>query len=617
MSRNPNPSTAEMHELLAHHGQERPALMDILRDIQAEHRCVSPQATTMVATALRIPRVEVASFVSFYAFLTEEPQGRIVIRLCNDVPDRMKGFGRTLDTFKKALGIDVGETTPDGEITLTVTPCIGLSDQAPAALVNEVPVTFLGTDQAWQVVWDLRATGDPHSLVHHLGDGNNEHPLVRSMVKNNLVRPGPLIFSPHNRGQAIRRAVATTPVEVIRQVKAARLRGRGGAGFPTGMKWEFARSAAGDRKFVMCNADEGEPGTFKDRVILTERPDRVFAGMTIAGYAIGASEGVVYLRGEYKYLRAFLEDVLEKRREDGLLGRDVLGKGFDFDIRIQMGAGAYVCGEESALLGSCEGFRGDPKNRPPFPVEHGFLGYPTVVNNVETLACVTKILEEGPSAFAEYGTDDSVGTKLLSISGDCLKEGVYEVPFGVTLLEVLAMAGCRQAVAVQVGGPSGRLVPAQEFDRRISFEDLPTGGALIVFGGERDLLEITRAYTDFFAEESCGYCTPCRVGTRLLGTYLERVASGRADPGDVEGMRRTAVAMRDASRCGLGLTACNPVLDMLDRFPDLYAEATEKEVRGHRRAFDLLEAVEPAERIMGRRSVLVGQAVEENEVSDV
>jgi [NiFe] hydrogenase diaphorase moiety large subunit len=579
-------------DVIDRHGRGRPALMDILRDIQQRHRHVSPEATTLVAGELGLQRWEVASFVAFYEFLTTAPTGEVVIRVCNDVVDRMRGHDRVLESFKQALGIDVGETTSDGKITLTTTACIGLSDQAPAALVNDVPVTELSTDRAWQVVRELKAHGDPSRLVTTLGDGNNGHPLVHAMVKNNVQHAGPVLFSAPKRGEALRKAVGVSPLEVIRALKAARLRGRGGAGFPAGMKLEFARAAPGRWKFVFCNADEGEPGTFKDRVLLTERPDRVFAGLTIAGYAIGASEGIVYLRGEYAYLRPFLEDVLQRRRTDGLLGKDVAGrKGFDFDIRIQMGAGAYVCGEESALINSCEGRSGDPRNRPPFPAESGYLGCPSVVNNVETLSCMAKILEEGSASFAQYGASQSTGTKLLSVSGDCWKPGVYEVPFGITLTELLNLAGAAFPQAVQVGGPSGTLVPPEEFGRQICFEDLATGGSVVVFGPERNLLEVVRTYQAFFAHESCGYCTPCRVGNELLIRYLDRVLADRGEADDVTAMTRVATTMKSSSRCGLGQAAGNPVLSSLERFRSLYEASISEDPGGHRRSFDLEEAV--------------------------
>jgi [NiFe] hydrogenase diaphorase moiety large subunit len=594
---------AHVEAILARRGTDRTALMDVLREIQRDHRHVPAAVVDAVAAAMGLARWEVESFVSFYDFLTHEPTGRIVVRVCDDVVDRMKGFGRVVDAFQQALGIPVGGTTPDGRFSLFTTPCIGLSDQAPAALVNDVPVTGLATDRVWEVVRSLRQHEDPRRLVRVLGDGNNAHPLVHSMVVNNLQQPGPVLFTPLNRGEALGKAVAMSPQEVIRAIKAARLRGRGGAGFPTGMKLEYTRAAPAERRFVFCNADEGEPGTFKDRVLLTERPDRVFAGLTICGYAVGAREGIVYLRGEYAWLLPFLEEVLEARRMDGLLGRNVAGRrGFDFDIRIQMGAGAYVCGEESALLNSCEGRWGDPRNRPPFPARRGFLGFPTAVNNVETLACVTRILEDGPASFARHGTPASTGTKALSVSGDCWRPGVYEVPFGITLGEVLERVGADEVRAVQMGGPSGCLVPPSARGRRICFDDLATGGAVVVFGPDRDLLEVVRTYQEFFAHESCGYCTPCRAGNPVLLAYLARFLEGRADEGDLREMERVARTMKRTSRCGLGTTACNPVLTALESFPELF-RVPPRSVVGTRRSFDLDEAVAEHQRIRGRPAV--------------
>ena len=440
-------------------------------------------------------------------------------------------------------------------------------------------------------------------MVQRLGDGHNAHELVHAMVQNNIRRAGPLIFSPPNRGEAIRKALAMTPVEVIRAVKTARLRGRGGAGFPTGMKWEFTRAAPGDRRYILCNADEGEPGTFKDRVLLTELPDRVFAGMTIAGYAIGAAEGVLYLRGEYAYLQHYLEHVLEQRRTDKLLGQDICGKaGFNFDIRIQMGAGAYICGEETALISSCEGLRGDPKNRPPFPAQKGYFGYPSAVNNVETLACVTKILEEGPATFAEHGSQGSTGTKLLSISGDCMLPGVYEVPFGIKLSEVLKLAGGNDAIAVQVGGASGQMIAREEFGRTICYDDLATGGSLMVFGPERNILEVAEKFMEFFIEESCGYCTPCRVGNVLLKDGLAKVSAGRGEPADLDYLQELGTTIKTMSRCGLGQTSANPVLTTLKNFRATYNALVKKRTDGLQPGFDLRAAVGAAEAIIGRKS---------------
>jgi len=598
---------ATVKEICRKYNNERTRLMDIVRDVQAQCGCVSGRAAELIARQVGVHRVEVQSTVSFYAFLSERPKGHVVIRLCNDVIDKMHGVDRVARAFEEELGISFGQTTPDGKISLEWTPCIGMCDQAPAALINDVVVTELHRSRAREIVHELRQHMDPQRLVRRLGDGNNAHPLVQSMVMNNVRLPGPIIFSPVNRGEAIRRALAMTPAEVIRAVKTARLRGRGGAGFPTGMKWEFARGAPGARRYVICNADEGEPGTFKDRVILTERADRVFAGMTIAGYAVGAEEGILYLRAEYAYLRRFLEDVLEKRRQENLLGKAICGhSGFNFDIRIQMGAGAYVCGEETALISSCEGRRGDPKTRPPFPAQKGYLDCPTVVNNVETLCCVTKILEEGPAAFSEHGSAGSTGTKLLSISGDCRSPGIYEVELGIKLSEVLRLAGAEDASAVQVGGASGQMVPPAEFGRTICFDDLATGGAIMVFGPNRDVLEVAEHFMEFFVEESCGYCTPCRVGNVLLKERLARIRAGQGEPGDLEYLEELGQTVKTMSRCGLGQTSANPVLTTLKNFRAAYESRLCQPTNGFRPAFDLRQAVRAAEAVVGRSSAHVG-----------
>jgi [NiFe] hydrogenase diaphorase moiety large subunit len=391
---------------------------------------------------------------------------------------------------------------------------------------------------------------------------------------------------------------------VIRDMKTSRLRGRGGAGFPTGMKWDFTRAADGDQKYVVCNADEGEPGTFKDRVMLTQRADLLFEGMAIAGYAVGADTGILYLRAEYAYLRAFLESVLEKRRAAGLLGKAVCGKdGFDFDLRIQMGAGAYVCGEETALLSSCEGLRGDPKNRPPFPAQKGYLGCPTTVNNVETLCCAARICEMGPGWFAGMGSKGSPGTKLLSISGDCHRPGVYEVPFGITLRKVLEMCGGSDAAAVQVSGPSGQMVGPDAFDRTLCYDDLACGGSVMVFGPERNLLKVVDKFLDFFIEESCGYCTPCRVGNVLLKERVGKILDGKGEPGDLEYLESLGKTIKTASRCGLGQTSPNPVLTTLANMRSQYEDLLKEPEPGMQPTFDLQAAVADAEGLAGRPSV--------------
>lgn len=602
-------SSKLVKEICDRYGNDSSRLMDIALEVQKKLGCVAPDAIDILSAVLNVPRVSVDSLVSFYAFMSEERKGSIVIRICNDVVDMMQGTKQVAEAFSKELGIPVGGTTEDGAFTLEYTPCIGMCDQAPAALVNDVVVTRLTAEKAAAVVKELKKHKDPFRLVHEYGDSNNGHDLVRAMVTNNIRERGQVIFGDMPPGAALKNAIQMTPQEVIRAVKTARLRGRGGAGFPAGMKWEFTRAAEGSDKVLICNADEGEPGTFKDRVILTERAALLFEGMAVSGYAIGAELGILYLRGEYAYLHAYLESVLASRRSGGLLGKNICGKeGFNFDIRIQMGGGAYVCGEETALISSCEGLRGDPKNRPPFPAQKGYLGRPTSVNNVETLCCAARIIEKGAPWFTTIGNEKSTGTKLISISGDCKKPGVYEIPFGTTVKGLLAKAGAKDTVAVQVGGPSGSLIDPGQFDRVICFDDLATGGAVVVFGEGRDLLDVVEQYLEFFVDESCGYCTPCRVGNTLLLDGIKRVRRGTADKGTLDMMSSLSLTMKAASRCGLGQTSFNPVLTAMKNFPQLFAKAAVVPAGALRPGFDVAESAAAAASIAGRPSTGSGQA---------
>jgi [NiFe] hydrogenase diaphorase moiety large subunit len=586
-------------------GNDPARLMDIAIAVQKQLGAVSDTAIDLIATHLKIPRVDVDSLVTFYAFFSKTPKGRVIIRLCNDVVDQMNGAAEVAAALETELGIRFGETSPDGAISLEYAPCIGLSDQAPAALINDVPVTHLDSGKARHLAQLLKREGTQARLVKTFGDGHNAHDLIRSMVVNNIREIGPVILAPYTSGSGLKKALALSPAEVIRDIKTSRLRGRGGAGFPTGMKWDFTRQAGGDQRFIICNADEGEPGTFKDRVLMTECPDLIFEGMTIAGYAVGAAEGIFYLRAEYAYLEKFITAILAQRRKAGQLGQTICGKaGFHFDIRLQMGAGAYVCGEETALISSCEGRRGDPKNRPPFPAQKGYKGCPTSVNNAETLCCVARILECGPGWFAAMGTKGSAGTKLLSISGDCARPGVYEVPFGVKVSDLLKKVGADHTAAIQVGGPSGRMIGPKEFNRIICYDDLSTGGSFILFNKGRNVVDIARQFMDFFVEESCGYCTPCRVGNVLLRNKLVEILAGHGAPEDLAYLEELGRTTKLASRCGLGQTSPNPVLSTLENFRPAY-EALFKKGRGHEPVlanFDLQAALSQGSTLAGRAS---------------
>jgi [NiFe] hydrogenase diaphorase moiety large subunit len=402
-------------------------------------------------------------------------------------------------------------------------------------------------------------------------------------------------------GEALQQAVAQSPEEIVEIVKESNLRGRGGAGFPAGLKWEFCRASGGNEVYLVCNADEGEPGTFKERVILTELPRLLFEGMAIAGYAVDAKQGIIYLRYEYRYFQDYLEAILQEMRDKNLLGKNVAGKeGFDFDIRIQLGAGAYVCGEESGLIESMEGKRGEPRNRPPFPVQKGYLDQPTVVNNVETLCAVPKIILQGADWFKSLGTGESAGTKLLSVSGDCEKPGVYEVEWGLTINDLLKKVGASDVQAVQVGGPSGTCIDPSQFKRTIAFEDLATGGSIIIIGKDRDLLkDFVLNFTDFFIEESCGSCAPCRSMTLILKNKLLKIMDGNGAKNDIDELLTWSQVGKASNRCGLGQTAANPIISTIENFRGLYEGyiQTDSEFVS---SFDMAQAVAESCEIVGR-----------------
>ncbi|HOI30073.1 MAG TPA: NADH-ubiquinone oxidoreductase-F iron-sulfur binding region domain-containing protein [Melioribacteraceae bacterium] len=382
-------------------------------------------------------------------------------------------------------------------------------------------------------------------------------------------RKGEVIFSKYIRGEAVKKILSLSREDVLFELRDSKLKGRGGAGFPTATKWTIVAAALADQKYIICNADEGEPGTFKDRVLLLEYPELVFEGMVIAGYTIGATKGIVYLRGEYEYMLKSLEDYLEVMRKDNLLGKNILNKaGFDFDIQIRLGSGAYVCGEETALIESLEGNRGEARNRPPYPVNTGFMGKPTVVNNVETLASIPHIVTKGGEWFRKHGTDKSSGSKLFSVSGDCEKPGVYELQWGTKISELLSLVGAKNTKAVQVGGASGVCIPKSQFDRTLAYEDVSTGGSIMIFNDSRNMLHVVKNFMEFFVEESCGQCTPCRIGNVKLLEGIEMIEKGEYRFGYINQLKELGKTMQVASKCGLGQSSPNAFLSILENFKD-------------------------------------------------
>lgn len=566
--------------IIKKYSADKTRLMDILIDTQDAFGFIKKSAADQIATTLDISSVDLEQTISFYHFFSTKSRGEYSIYLNDSAVANMYGRNDVAKAFEKEAGCKFGEVTGDGLIGLFNTSCIGMNDQEPAAIINGTVFTRLTRFRVKEIIQDIRDGVKVEDMFQaSYGDGNNSLELIHAVVNNHIMKKGPVLSSDYTSGEAIKKIIALNPEDVIEEVKLSNIRGRGGAGFPTGLKWDFCRKAHGDRRYVFCNADEGEPGTFKDRVIMTERPRLLFEGMAVAAYAIGAIEGILYLRYEYKYLQKFLESILEEMRHKQLLGKDIGGKkGFDFEIRIQFGAGAYVCGEESALIESAEGKRGEPRDRPPFPVEKGYLQQPTIVNNVETLCSVVKVILKGGEWYKGFGTIESTGTKLLSVSGDCRYPGVYEVEWGFSVTDILEMVGAEQVQAVQVGGPSGRCIGPNDFERILGYEDLSTGGSMIIINNRRDILkDIVLNFTDFFIEESCGSCTPCRILPVLMKDKLLKIIEGKGVMQDLMDIERWSTIIK-SSRCGLGHTALNPILSTLKNFRYLYLDKIQKEV---------------------------------------
>jgi NADH-quinone oxidoreductase subunit F len=558
----------------------RHLLLPALWALQERVGWISPGGLNEICRRLTVPPADAYGVASFYALLALEPQPRRVVHVCDDIVCRCHGAEDLVAQLEERFGPE-GTAPGDGSATWYRSPCLGRCDQAPAALLSAAGDDPLERAQAPTSAAAVlsRLAGEepgpsPAAPVPQAGD-----PTLRLLRRVGKIDPGRLDDYRSEGGYAaLRRAFELGPVGVLREVRDSKLLGRGGAAFLAGVKWELVARQPARPHYLVCNADESEPGTFKDRVLMEGDPFSLVEAMTIAAYATGCERGYVYLRGEYPEAFHALEHALSEARWRGFLGADVMGEGFAFDVEIRRGAGAYICGEETAIFESIEGYRGEPRNKPPFPVEEGLFGKPTVVNNVETLVNVLDVVLRSGPGYASVGTERSTGTKLLCVSGHVERPGTYEVTFGATLRDVLELAGGmpagRALQAVLVGGAAGSFLSPDDLDVPLTFEGTEEAGTtlgsgvVLVLDDTVDLGRLVMRIAAFFRDESCGQCVPCRVGTVRQEEALARLVAGDPRGGvqrELALFAEVGECMRDASICGLGRTASSAVESAIGR----------------------------------------------------
>jgi NADH-quinone oxidoreductase subunit F len=588
----------KIEAIIKQHQDQPGALMPVLQKVQEEVGFLPPEVQERIAAGLNIQGSEVFGVMSFYSMYTWQPKGKYVIRMCESPPCHVLGADNMLQALESQLGIKVGETTPDGLFTLEKTACLGICEVAPAMQINGVVVGNLTPDKIKQVLADHRTgkAADYRTLPYSTNDFRSykQGPGEMVLLDNvGVINPEKLDDYVAKGGYtALKKAVTTmTPEQVVEEVKTAGIRGRGGAGFPAGLKWSFTRPLAATPKYVSCHADEGEPGTIKDRYIMEGDPQKVLEGMAIAGFAVGANKGFIYVRGEYYLSKHRLQTAIDQARAKGYLGDKLFGTDFSFDIEVRSGFGCYICGEETALIESIEGKRGYPRMKPPFPGVAGLWQSPTIVNNVETLASVPAIINRGGTWYKGLGTADTTGTKIYQIIGHVKTPQVCEIPAGITLRELIDTygEGLRDGAKFkmcQTGGASAGIVTAAALDTPIDYGSMAkVGGALgsgtmLVMDESVCAVDFIRSVAVFFAHESCGQCTPCREGTPHILKTMTRICQGQGTMADLDFLERLAAAMMDASFCPLGQTAPSPLLSALKNFrPEFEEHIKERKCR--------------------------------------
>jgi NADH-quinone oxidoreductase subunit F len=571
----------------------RSELLPALHAVQDRVGWISQPALNYICKRLAVAPAEAYGVATFYAMFATKPRPPVVAHVCDDIACRLAGAEALCLDLVRTLG-PAGEPVRDGRATWLRSPCLGLCDRAPAAMLTvagERSRSFaVAPVDAAGIVARLEAdAAQPQQAPaadhrREMAGGTRPGGPARLLARVGVVDPGSLDdYRAHGGFEALARAFELGARAVTDEVIASKLVGRGGAAFPTGRKWTAVAAQPTQPHYLVCNADESEPGTFKDRVLLEGDPFLIVEAMAIAAFATGCSSGYLYIRGEYPEAEARVRAAIQASRSAGFLGPDILGSGFAFDIELRRGAGAYICGEETALFESIEGKRGEPRNKPPFPVDIGLFGKPTVINNVETLANVPLIVRDGGAAFASIGTEGSTGPKLFCLSGHVARPGVYEAEFGATLRELIDRAGGvpngRPIKAVLLGGAAGVFVGPEALDTPLTFEGTRSIGAtlgsgvVMVFDETTDLVGTLRRIAQFFRDESCGQCVPCRVGSVRQEELLARLATGarvRPREDEIALLREIGQAMRDASICGLGQTASSAIESAL-RQPGLVA----------------------------------------------
>ncbi|HEX5120010.1 MAG TPA: NAD(P)H-dependent oxidoreductase subunit E [Pseudonocardiaceae bacterium] len=562
---------------------QRHLLLPVLHAVQERIGWISPAALDHVCARLTIPPAEAYGVASFYALFRTSLSPSSVVHVCDDLACRVNGAERVCEDMERRFGAEGTSVGVNGTgITWQRSPCLGQCDRGSAALIQRA-----GSDPARiglapfdptqvQRMFAPAQFGEP--AVPLVPQTAGDRTSLRLLRRVGLIDPASLdSYRAAGGYEMLRRAVTAGPQAVVRELKDAKLLGRGGAAFPIAVKWDAVGTNPVRPHYVVCNADESEPGTFKDRVLMEEDPYALIEAVTIMGYCCGAEQGYIYIRGEYPLAESRLRHAVEQARLRGFLGPDVMGEGFAFDIEVRRGAGAYIAGEETALINSIEGKRAEPRNKPPFPAQVGLFGKPTAINNVETLLCVLEILRIGGPAFAQVGTESSTGTRLFCLSGCVERPGLYEYDFGVTLRQVIDAAGGvrggRPLRAVLLGGAAGSFVGPDALDTPLTFEGVRAIGAtlgsgvVLVLDDSVDVTDLLRRIAQFFRDESCGQCVPCRVGTVRQEEALHRIVrrTGAAAADDIALLREVGRAMRDASICGLGQTAWNAVESAIDR----------------------------------------------------